>query len=350
LRKKAITPIERNPPANALPTAADTRPILLVPYMWIGDFVRCHTVVRLLNARFPDRPVDMLATALTSGLVAHMPGVRKAIVCDLPRGRLPLRQYRALARRLRAEGYGTALVMLRTWKSALAPFLAGIPERVGYFGEGRLLLINDLRRGERRLERMIDRCSALALPKGAVPPASWPVPELVVAEADVAAWRAQHQLAGDGAPIVALCPGAVGPGKRWPVEHFAKLARRLAAEGTAIWVLGGPNESALAQDIIAAAGSRVRDLTSPGLRDSILALKAANAAVANDSGLMHVAAALGTPTVALFGPTSPRLWGPLNPLAAALEPPDSEVRRRNVADIAPERVLAAVIATLSAKH
>jgi heptosyltransferase-2 len=333
-----------------LATAADIRPILLVPYMWIGDFVRCHTVVRLLNARFPDRPVDMLATALTAGLVAHMPGVRKAIVCDLPRGRLPIRQYRSLARRLRAEGYGTALVMLRTWKSALAPFLAGIPERVGYFGEGRLLLINDLRPGERRLERMIDRCGALALPKGAAPPASWPVPELIVAQAEVEAWRAQHQLAAAGGPTVALCPGAVGPGKRWPISHFAELARRLAAEGAAVWVLGGPNESALAQEIVAAAASCARDLTGPGLRDSILALKAANAAVANDSGLMHVAAALGTPTVALFGPTSPRLWGPLNPLAAALEPPGNDMRHRNVADISPERVLAAVMGSLTGTH
>ena len=116
--------------SQAASAASDTRPILLVPYMWIGDFVRCHTVVQILNARFPGRPVDVLATPLVATLLDYMPGVRKGIVSDLPRGRLALRKQWALANCLRAEGYGTTLVMLRTWKSALAPFLAGIPERV----------------------------------------------------------------------------------------------------------------------------------------------------------------------------------------------------------------------------
>src|SRR3954451_7780662 len=93
----------------------DRRPILIVPYMWIGDFVRCHTVVKLLNARFPGRPVDMLATPLTAPLADYMPGVRKALVSDLPRGRLALARQRALAERLRAENYGSALVMPRSW-------------------------------------------------------------------------------------------------------------------------------------------------------------------------------------------------------------------------------------------
>ena len=155
-------------------------PILIVPYMWIGDFVRCHSVVRLLQDRQPQRPVDMLSTTLCAPLVDYMPGLRKAIVCDLPRRSLPIDQYRQLARRLEQEHYGTALIMLRTWKSALAPFLAGIPQRVGFFGECRFGLINDMRWGERRLERMIDRCGALALPKDAPLPGDWPEPRLVV--------------------------------------------------------------------------------------------------------------------------------------------------------------------------
>src|SRR5215467_11106275 len=94
--------------------AAITSPILVVPYMWIGDFVRCHTVVKLLNARFPGRPVDMLATALTAPLADYMTGVRKAIISDLPRGRLALAKQRELARRLRRERYATALILTRT--------------------------------------------------------------------------------------------------------------------------------------------------------------------------------------------------------------------------------------------
>src|SRR5215467_12057918 len=112
------------------------RPILIVPYMWIGDFVRCHTVVQLINARHPGRPVDMLSTPRTLPLIDYMPGLRRGIVSELPRGRLALARQRELASRLRREDYGTVLVMPRTWKSALAPFLAGIPERTGFVGEG----------------------------------------------------------------------------------------------------------------------------------------------------------------------------------------------------------------------
>jgi heptosyltransferase II len=292
-------------------------PILIVPYMWIGDFVRGHTVVRLLRERFPSRPIDVLATAMVAPLLDYMPGVRKGIVVDLPRKQLALGQHRALAGRLRAEGYGQALVMPRTWKSALAPFLAGIPIRTGFVGEARFGLINDLRPGERRLPRMVDRCAALVLQKGETAPAEWPLPQLCVSAADVAAWRARLGLAPDGRPVVAFGPGAVGPSKRWP--YYADLARRFAAEGHQVWVLGGPGERELAAEIVRGAEADIRDLTGPNLRTAILALAAADTAVSNDSGLLHVAAALGTPAIGIFGPTSPWHWAPLNPIAAVIE-------------------------------
>jgi heptosyltransferase II len=295
----------------------DCSPILLVPYMWIGDFVRCHTVVQLLRARFPDRQVDMLATTLCAPLSDYMPGVREVIVADLPRRSLALAEHQALANRLRLKGYGTALVMPRTWKSALAPYLAGIPQRIGFVGEARFFLLNDLRRGERKLQRMIDRCAALALPPGAALPAPLPVPELKVAPEEVAFWRSNRGLVAERRPVVALAPGAVGPSKRWPSASYAALTRRLLADGFAVWVLGGPDEKALAAEII--GDSDARDLTGSDLRDAIMALAGAAAAVSNDSGLLHVAAALGTPAIGIFGPTSPWHWAPLNPLAATME-------------------------------
>src|SRR6202166_5002523 len=108
----------------------DTSPILIIPYMWIGDFVRGHTVVRVLRERWPNRPVDLLVTSQCAPLVDYMPGVRAGVVWDLPRRRLALAKQRGLASQLRANNYATALVLPRTWKSALAPALAGIPERV----------------------------------------------------------------------------------------------------------------------------------------------------------------------------------------------------------------------------
>ena len=337
---------------------ADTSPILIIPYMWIGDFMRGHTVVRVLRERWPNRPIDILTTSLCAPLVDYMPGVRKAVVADLPRGRLALARQRALAGRLKDEGYGTALVMPRTWKSALAPCFAGIPERIGYVGEARFFLLNDLRRGERKLPRMVDQCAMLALPRGAVQPPRWPVPELQVPPAEIAAWRSRRGLPADGRPVVALAPGAVGPSKRWPSAAYAALARALIADGCAVWVLGGPGEKDLAAEII--GDTQARDLTGSDLRDAILALASASVAISNDSGLLHVAAALRTPTIGIFGPTSPWHWAPLNPLAATVQahselpcrPCHKPVCRlghhRCMRDIGTEQVLAAARTALAA--
>jgi len=300
-------------------------PILIVPYVWIGDFVRVHSVVKVLRAQNPRRAVDLVSSTLCAPLADYMPGVRAAIVEDLPRGRLGLAEQRALADKLRARRYRQALVMSRKWKAALAPFLAGIPRRTGFIGEMRLLLINDLRYGERELPRMIDRMGALALPLGAVPPQEWPLPELKVPADNVANWRTARGLNDEARPIVTLSPGAVGEGKAWPPEHYAALARALRKDGASVWVLGGTSETAIATRIGSESGAR--DLTGSDLRNAVLALAAADLAVTNDSGLMHVAAAIGTPTVAIFGPTSPWHWKPLNPVAAILEPPGDEAAR-----------------------
>ncbi|MGN6410240.1 MAG: lipopolysaccharide heptosyltransferase II [Nitrobacter sp.] len=294
---------------------SDARPVLIVPYMWIGDFVRGHTVVRVLKQRWPNRPVDMLVTTLCAPLVDYMPGVRSGVVWDLPRSRLALRQQWNLARQLRARGYGTVLIMPRTWKSAIAPALAGIPERVGFVGEARFGLLNRWRWGERALPRMIDRKASLALPANAVRPPEWPVPQLRVPSEDVIRWR-QAQGLGSG-PAVALAPGAVGPSKRW--TYYAQAARMLTERGIDVWVIGGPNEKVIAAEIVATGGSRVRDLTGHDLRNGILAMAAATLAISNDSGLLHVAAAIGTPTMGIFGPTSPYHWAPLNGLAATIQ-------------------------------
>jgi heptosyltransferase-2 len=299
--------------------AMDQTPILIVPYMWIGDFVRCHTVVQLLQRRNPARAIDLLTTTMVAPLLDYMPGVRRGIVADLPRSRLALGAHRALAARLKAQGYGQALVMPRTWKSALAPCLAGIPVRTGFVGEARFGLINDRRFGERRLPRMVDRCAALALAKDERPPAAWPMPELTVPETEIARWRDRLGLTLEPRPVVAFAPGAVGPSKRWPAAYFADLATRLVGEGHSVWILGGPQEKQIASDIARADPTRIRDLTGSDLRNAVLALAAAQAAVSNDSGLLHVAAALGKPAIGIFGPTSPWHWAPLNPISAVIE-------------------------------
>jgi heptosyltransferase-2 len=335
--------------------ALNEAPVVIVPYVWIGDFVRCHSVVKLLRAQSPQRAVDIVSSTLCAPLADYMAGVRRAIVADIPRRRLGLAQQRALAARLREGGYAQALVMSRKWKAALAPWLAGIPTRTGFAGEVRFGLINDMRHGESQLPRMIDQMGALALAKDSKLPSDWPLPELKVPADEVTRWREQRGLSKDARPIVTLSPGAVGAGKAWPAFHYAELARALVKDGASVWILGGPSEAPLAEQIAQAAGSKARDLTGTDLRNAILALAAADVAVTNDSGLMHVSAAIGTPTIAIFGPTSPWHWQPLNPISAILEPPGDEaaakraraegndaVRHRRTADVAVASVLASV--------
>jgi heptosyltransferase II len=300
---------------------ADERPVLLVPYVWIGDFVRCHSVVKVLKKRWPRRPVDILSSTLCAPLVDYMPDVRKAIVHDIPRRRLAYSEHLKLAKKLKPENYGTALIMSRKWKAALPTYLAGIPERVGFVGEFRFGLLNDVRWGEKKLPRMIDRCAALALPKGAKLPKEWPLPELAIPEDEIAAWRVRTGLKNQDRPVAALCPGAVGLGKRWPDRHYAELARRFGQMGIAVWVVGGPNEKTSAQVICGDGDRYARDLISNDLRNGILQLAAVDVVISNDSGLLHVAAAIGTPAVGLFGPTSPWHWAPLNSISATIEAP-----------------------------
>jgi heptosyltransferase-2 len=202
---------------------------------------------------------------------------------------------------------------------------------------------------------MIDRMGALALPKNAPAPREWPLPELKVPIEELESWRKQRGLANEARPIVTLAPGAVGAGKAWPPGHYAELAHALTKDGASVWVVGGRNETLLAAQIAAKGGDRVRDLTSDDLRNAIFALAAADVSVTNDSGLMHVSAALATPTVAIFGPTSPWHWKPLNPVAAVLEPPGDDsarararnegndaVRHHRTDDVTVATVLAAV--------
>ncbi len=263
---------EKSPYQAPIVDRDDTRPILIVPYMWIGDFVRGHTVVRVLKERWPNRPVDLLVTSPRAPLVDYMPGVRAGIIWDLPRSRLAVAKQWGLARQLKANNYGTALVLPRTWKAAIAPALAGIPERVGFVGEARFGLLNRWRWGEKALPRFIDKNAALALPDKAPLPPEWPVPQLRVPPDEIARWRQANGL-GAG-PAIALAPGSVGASKRW--TYYAEAARLLAERGFDVWVVGGPDERQQAAEIAAGGGPRVRDLTGKDLRNGILAAAAAS--------------------------------------------------------------------------
>jgi heptosyltransferase-2 len=289
--------------------------ILIVAPSWVGDAILSEPLVALLREPLEPASVDVLAPPWCAPVYARMRGVRSVIENPIGHGQLQLGRRRAIAASLRATGYTRAFVLPNSFKSALIPWLAGIPRRIGYVGEGRRLLLTDARRLDRRaLPRLVDRFVGLAATGDERAPTS-PAPVLVPNPANAAAAIRTLGLATHR-PVAAFCPGAeFGPAKRWPTAHFITLARRLLDSGYAVWLIGSANDRPAA-DPIAAAVPDVRNACGrTDLGTAIDLLAQASVVVSNDSGLMHAAAAVGRPLVALFGSSSPAYTPPLSPLA-----------------------------------
>ena len=289
--------------------------ILIVAPSWVGDAILSEPLVAVLREPLGEPIVDVLAPPWCAPVYARMRGIGHIVENPLGHGELGLGRRRALAREIRARAYTYAFILPNSFKSALIPWFAGIPRRIGYAGEGRRALLTETRRLDRTTSpRLVDRFVALAVPMGRLIPTP-PAPVLVPNAANAAAAMRALKLSTHR-PIAIFCPGAeYGPAKRWPAEHFIALARRLLEEGYAVWLLGSPNDQAAALPI-AAAIPGVRDLTGrTDLGTAIDLLSLASVVVSNDSGLMHAAAAVGRPLVALFGSSSPDYTPPLSPLA-----------------------------------
>lgn len=327
--------------------------ILIVGPAWVGDLVMTQALVAQLATAHPGARIDLLVPAWASALARRMPGASEVYGLAAGHGQLGLAERWRLARRLRAIRHDWAIVTPRSFKSALVPWLAGIPRRTGYATEFRLPLLNDRRPLDReRLDQTVKRLLALGLPPGAPLPAS-PQPRLRVDPGNIAALRDRLPFLAEG-PLVALLPGAAhGPAKRWPAEKFRELAAALVARGATVLVLGSSGERPLGQVIAGADPARVHNLCGDtGLDDVTDLLSLVRAAVSNDSGLMHVAAAAGAHVVGIYGSSSPRFTPPLTPAHTvcwlglecspcfARECPLGHLRCLN--DLEPARVLAAV--------
>ena len=275
--------------------------------------VLAQALYKLLRSR-ANPVIDVVAPAWSLPLLERMPEVARGIELAAGHGELALGTRIKLGRRLAAEGYDRAIVLPRSFKAALVPFFARVPVRTGYRGEARHGLINDMRPFDPGvLDQTVKRFVALGIEPGEPLPQALPSPELEPRPERFAELAARLGLAAD-APAVALMPGAeYGPAKRWPVERFAELAARLSDAGLGVWVLGSQKERGLG-DVIERAvdNGRVRNLCGQTrLEEAVDVLAASVAAVTNDSGLMHVAAAVGTHVVAIYGSSSPDFTPPM---------------------------------------
>ncbi len=291
--------------------------ILIVGPSWVGDMAMAQTLFVCLKQLHPDCQIDVLAPEWSRPILERMPEVRQALSFPVGHGVLDMTTRRNIAQSLRGQ-YQQAILLPNSLKSALVPFFAGIPKRTGWRGEMRFGLLNDLRKlDKQRYPLMIERFMALAYEPGAELPKPYPKPALKIVEQTRDAALARFGLTLDR-PVLALCPGAeFGESKRWPATHFARVAEQRIREGWQVWLFGSKNDHGVGEEILLQLIPGLREEATnlageTSLAEAIDLLSCAAAVVSNDSGLMHVAAALGRPLVSVYGSTSPAFTPPLS--------------------------------------
>lgn len=297
--------------------------ILIIGPSWVGDMMMAQVLFQLLHQQDPDCELHVLAPAWSEPLLSRMPEVQKSIVLPFGHGQLHLRARYQFAKSLRAENYTQAIVLPNSWKSALIPFWAKIPIRTGWLGESRYGILNDARTlDKKKYVTMAQRFAALAFDRDAVALANLPVPNLFLDKEKMDEALDQFQL-GESLqkPILALCPGAeFGPSKCWPAEYYAQVANQKIVEGWHVWIFGSQKDAAIAEQIQSRTQSKCVNLTGKtAISEAIDLLSLAQCVVTNDSGLMHIAAAVGCSVIVIYGSTSPDFTPPLTDKAIILK-------------------------------
>lgn len=287
--------------------------VLIIGPAWVGDMVMSHSLIQLLNQRSPNTLIDVVAPEWGQALLSRMPEVRQTISLPIKHGEFGLKKRIQIAEQLNKNNYQQAIVLPNSWKSALIPFLAKIPLRTGWCGEMRWGLLNDLRYlNKQQYPLMVERFLMLGLPKNSELPQKYLFPKLTVLPETQAASLAQFNLSLQQ-PILALCPGAeYGPAKRWPANYFAEVAQYYLKQGWQVWLFGANKETDIANTIQQICHHQCVDLVGKtNLAQAIDLLSLSSAVVSNDSGLMHIAAALQRPLVVVYGSTDPEFTPPL---------------------------------------
>ena len=306
-------------------TDAAPGPVLVVGPSWVGDMVMAQTLFKLLTQRAGVVAIDVLAPDWAAPVLQRMPEIRNTIPMPIGHGKLQLRQRWRIGRQLRGARYRQAILLPNSLKSALIPWFAGIPRRTGWLGEARYLLLNDWRKlRPERYPLMVQRFAALAYEKHTPLPSELPRPALHIDADNQQRLCLELGLAAER-PMLGLCPGAeFGPAKQWPVGHYASVAVHYLQRGWQVLLLGSAKDQDVAIAIREAVPDQYREhcVSAAGrtqLIDAIDLLGLCRCVVSNDSGLMHVAAAVNAPLVAVYGSTSPDFTPPLSGRVAVVQ-------------------------------
>ncbi len=294
-------------------TAGSER-ILIIGPAWVGDMVMAQSLFMSLKQRNPEAEIDVVAPAWSVPLLVRMPQVHRAITLEVGHGQFGLLARFRLGRSLRHNHYDRAIVLPRSFKSALIPFFAGAKIRTGYRGEMRYGLLNDIRPLDKTILRQTVQ-RYVALGRDANEPLTGihvPNPHLNI---DIDNQKRLLHTFGlkIEKPVIGIMPGAeYGPAKCWPAANFAKLAASLNDKGIEVWIFGSGKEKGTGDKIIATAPHTRNLCGQTRLEDVIDLMALTRAVVSNDSGLMHIACASGTGVVGIYGSSDPEYTPPLS--------------------------------------
>lgn len=298
-----------------------TSRILIIGPSWVGDMVLAHSLFQMLKAQNPHVIIDVAAPAWTLPLLERMPEVNRGIALPFRHGQLSLFKRIRFGRSLKNQGYTQAILLVNSFKSAILPFAAGIPLRTGFLGECRYGLLNDIRKLDKaKLPRTVDRFLALGIDsKRGEPQASGliPNPRLSANRDHALKVLQQHGLNQPAQKIMGLCPGAeYGEAKRWPAAYYAEVANAALDKGWLVWLFGSEKDMPVTDTINRLTQNRCQDWGGKTkLSEAIDLMALCDTVISNDSGLMHVAAALDKNLIAIYGSSDPHHTPPMNPKA-----------------------------------
>lgn len=335
--------------------------ILIIGPSWVGDMVLAQSLFKTLHLRYDNPQIDVLAPAWSSQLLAMMPEVHSSIEIPIGHGELKLKLRMNIAYSLKKRAYDWAIILPNSFKSALIPWLANIPKRSGWRGEFRYGLLTDLRQPDLAVYPItVQRYVALASPFSLDDIVEKndrffvPQPQLKPSEKSINETMRRFGL-DVKRQVLVLCPGAeFGKAKKWPPEYFQQLAQQHVDKGGQVWLLGSMADRSACEDV--AKVFNAQDLKNfageTTLAQAVALLSQADQVVANDSGLMHVAAALGRRVIAIYGSSSEDFTPPLseNSMAVSVEMSCRPCLQREcpyghyhcLTELKPERVIAAL--------
>lgn len=294
---------------------ANSQKCLIVGPSWVGDMMMAQSLFITLKDQNPKLNIDVLAPAWSQPLLGCMPEVRQSHVMPLGHGKLGLGERFSLGKMLRTEQYDCAIVLPNSWKSAIVPFAANIPKRIGYVGEMRYGLLTHPHQLDKQLLKMtVQRFVALAYPASEASQVlnTYRQPKLTITDAEQLALRQQFSL-NASEKLAVLCPGAeYGEAKRWPADRYAQLAKSLMDANWQVCLAGSDKDLAITQAIKQQAPQCLDLAGKTSLKEVTVLLSLADQVISNDSGLMHIAAAVGAPVIAIYGSSDPNFTPPLS--------------------------------------